>query len=75
MEYHVQEHLHYAGLATWNHCECTQDIEGADIVLLGVPFDAGTTFRPGARFGPCGVRDQSLIACCFKYPWEYEITK
>ena len=75
MEYHVQEHLHYAGLATWNHCECTQDIEGADIVVLGVPFDAGTTFRPGARFGPCGVRDQSLIACCFKYPWEYEITK
>ena len=75
MEYHVQEHLHYAGLATWNHCECTQDIEGADIVLLGVPFDAGTTFRPGARFGPCGVRDQSLIACCFKYPWEYELKK
>ena len=75
MEYHVQEHLHYAGLATWNHCECTQDIDGADIVLLGVPFDAGTTFRPGARFGPCGVRDQSLIACCFKYPWEYELKK
>ena len=73
MDYHVQEHLHYAGIATWNHCELTQELEGADIVLMGVPFDAGTTFRPGARFGPCKVRDQSLIACCFKYPWEYEL--
>lgn len=75
MDYHVQEHLHYAGIATWNHCELTQDLDGADIVLLGVPFDGGTTFRPGARFGPCKIRDQSLIACCFKYPWEYELTK
>lgn len=73
MEYKVQEHLHYAGIPSWNHCEITQDIEGADIVVLGVPFDSGVTFRPGARFAPRAVREQSLIACCFNYPWEYKL--
>ena len=45
-EYKVQEHLHYAGVPSWNHCEITQDVEGADIVVLGVPFDSAVTFRP-----------------------------
>lgn len=73
MEYRVQEHLHYAGMPTWNHTPYTQDVEDADIVVMGVPFDSGVTFRPGARFGPGAVREQSLIACCFKYPWEYKL--
>ena len=74
MKYEVQEHLHYAGILSWNHCPITQDVEGADIVVMGVPFDSGVTFRPGARFAPRAVREQSLIACCFKYPWEYKLT-
>lgn len=73
MKYHVQEHLHYAGIPTWNHCELTQNVENADIVVMGVPYDSGVTFRPGARFGPRAIREQSLIACCFKYPWEYKL--
>ena len=74
MKYEVQEHLHYAGIPTWNHTEYTRDVEGADIVIMGVPFDNGVTFRPGARFAPRAVREQSLIACCFKYPWEYKLS-
>ncbi len=74
MKYEVQEHLHYAGIPTWNHAPLTQDVEGADIVVMGVPFDSGVTFRPGARFAPRTVREQSLIACCFKYPWEYKLS-
>ncbi|MCD8218167.1 MAG: agmatinase [Clostridiales bacterium] len=73
MEYNVQEHLHYAGIPTWNHCPVTQEVEGADIVVMGIPFDSGVTFRPGARFAPRAIREQSLIACCFKYPWEYRL--
>lgn len=73
MKYEVQEHLHYAGITSWNHSPVTKEIEGADIVVMGVPFDSGVTFRPGARFGPRAVREQSLIACCFKYPWEYKL--
>lgn len=32
-----------------------------DITILGIPFDLGTTNRPGARFGPSAVRDASLM--------------
>ena len=52
----------YAGLTTfanlpWVHCLCTdENIEKFDIAFLGAPFDTGTTARPGARFGPAGIR-------------------
>lgn len=29
---------------------------GADVVIVGAPFDGGTSFRPGARFGPQAIR-------------------
>jgi agmatinase len=31
-------------------------VDGADVVLVGVPFDGTACFRPGARFGPLGIR-------------------
>ena len=74
MEYKVQDHLHDSGIPTWNHSPYTRDVDGADIVVMGIPFDSGVTFRPGARFGPRSIREQSLIACCFKYPWEYKLS-
>ncbi len=33
----------------------------ADVAILGAPFDAGTQFRPGARFGPRAVREASTL--------------
>ncbi len=33
---------------------------GADVAFLGVPYDASTNDRPGARFGPAAVRDASM---------------
>ncbi len=35
--------------------------EELDIALIGIPYDGGTTYRPGPRFGPRHVRDQSAI--------------
>ncbi len=35
--------------------------EEIDVALLGIPFDGGTTYRPGPRFGPRHVRQQSAI--------------
>ncbi len=29
---------------------------GADVVILGAPFDGGTSHRPGTRFGPMAIR-------------------
>lgn len=34
---------------------------GLDVALLGVPYDGGTSYRPGARFGPRAVREQSSL--------------
>lgn len=52
----------FAGLTTfanlpWVHCLSKDgDVEKYDIAFLGAPFDTGTTGRPGARFGPAGIR-------------------
>ena len=35
--------------------------EGVDVAVVGVPFDTATSMRPGARFGPAGIRDASLL--------------
>ena len=38
-----------------------RDLEGVDIALVGIPFDTGTSFRVGARFGPEAVRSGSTL--------------
>ena len=35
--------------------------EGLDIGIVGVPLDVGTSNRPGARFGPRGIRAESVL--------------
>lgn len=39
----------------------TDDLEQVDIALFGVPFDLGTAFTPGARFGPAALREASRM--------------
>jgi agmatinase len=36
------------------------DPDGVDVAALGIPFDTGTTNRPGARFGPEAIRSASI---------------
>lgn len=35
--------------------------ERPEAIFMGIPFDDATTYRPGARFGPMGVRDGSRL--------------
>jgi agmatinase len=35
--------------------------DGAEVAVLGIPFDTAASFRPGARFGPSGIRDMSVL--------------
>ena len=51
----------YAGLGTFARLPQTDQVKKADVAILGVPFDAGTTYRPGARFGPQAVRQASRL--------------
>lgn len=32
-----------------------------DVALVGIPYDGGTSYRPGARYGPRAIRDQSSL--------------
>jgi agmatinase len=53
----------YAGPATFALLPRIDEIGGndLDIAVLGVPFDGGVSYRPGARFGPSHVRESSRL--------------
>jgi agmatinase len=51
----------FAGLPTFARLPRLDEVERADVGVLGVPFDAGVTYRPGARFGPGAVREASRL--------------
>lgn len=51
----------FAGIATFMRLPATQDPADLDVAVVGVPFDIGTSNRPGARFGPRGIRDESVL--------------
>jgi agmatinase len=51
----------FAGIATFAGYPLWQAERKVDAVFLGVPYDEGTTYRPGARFGPRAVRDASML--------------
>lgn len=39
---------------------CESDYQTAEVVLFGAPFDGTTSFRPGTRFGPSAIRNESF---------------
>jgi agmatinase len=49
----------------------TRELSEADVVALGVPFDLATTGRPGARFGPQGIRQASWHMSWEKFHWPW----
>ena len=51
----------YAGLATFARLPRREDVPGMDVAVLGVPFDSGVSYRPGARFGPAHIRQSSRL--------------
>jgi guanidinopropionase len=53
--------LPYAGVATFLGLPQATSLEGLDVAVIGVPMDLGVSNRPGARFGPRGVRSIERI--------------
>ena len=49
----------FAGAATFARLPEVDRVSDYDVAILGVPFDNGTSYRPGARFGPMAVRQAS----------------
>lgn len=51
----------YAGPSTFVRLPELRDLDRCDVAILGVPFDSGVSFRPGARFGPSAIRQASRM--------------
>ncbi|HST48869.1 agmatinase [Jatrophihabitans sp.] len=51
----------YAGLATFARLPRRDEVPDYDVAVLGVPFDSGVSYRPGARFGPAHIRQSSRL--------------
>jgi hypothetical protein len=50
---------HFAGINTFLKAPYVEDVRRCgeyDVAVLGAPFDGGTTYRSGTRFGPQGIR-------------------
>jgi agmatinase len=59
----------FTGIPTFMRLPHVPDAGELEIALVGIPFDGGTTYRPGPRFGPRHVRNQSAII----RPWNPEL--
>jgi agmatinase len=55
----------FGQIATFMLLPAAESAAGLDVALLGIPYDGGVSYRPGARFGPRAVRDQSSLV----RPW------
>jgi agmatinase len=51
----------YAGPATFARLPRMDEVARADVAVLGIPFDSGVSYRPGARFGPAHIRESSRL--------------
>lgn len=51
----------YGGALSFMRRRYSRDLDGVDLAIWGIPFDAAVSNRPGARFGPQGVRRASAI--------------
>lgn len=51
----------FAGIRSFMRLPHLTDLDGVDAAAVGIPFDTGTSFRPGARFGPEAIRSASVL--------------
>jgi len=67
----------FAGIATFGRYPRIEDVppgsQPVDWAIYGVPFDQGVTYRPGARFGPRAIRDESQYLKCYSIPHDVDV--
>ena len=63
----------YTGVRTFARLPHTTDLDGADVAVVGVPFDTATSYRPGARFGPEAVRSGSTLLRPYHPPLHLDV--
>ena len=61
---------HWSGINTFLKTHYLEDVRKVgeyDVAFLGVPFDIGTTYRAGTRFGPQGIRRISSLYTTYNF--------
>ena len=71
----AMEYPRFEGIRTFMRLPHETNLHDIDFTIVGVPFDTGGTFRVGARFGPSGIRDNSLLLRPYNPAQEIEIFK
>jgi agmatinase/guanidinopropionase len=51
----------FLDIPTFMRLPASRNLEGIDVAIVGIPFDSGTTYRSGTRFGPRKIRESSLL--------------
>ena len=51
----------FVGPATFARLPRADEVGPVDVAVIGVPFDSGVSYRPGARFGPAAIREASRL--------------
>jgi agmatinase len=51
----------FAGPPTFAALPRVDEVSDVDVAVVGVPFDSGVSYRPGARFGPAHIRESSRL--------------
>src|SRR2546426_634525 len=62
----------FAGPSTFARLPRMDQVERCDVAIVGIPFDSGVTYRPGARFGPMAVRAGSRLIRPYHLPLDVE---
>jgi agmatinase len=57
----------FAQPATFMRLPHVEDPHGLDVAIVGVPYDGGTSYRTGSRYGPREVRNQSSLIRSYSY--------
>ena len=50
----------FMGIPSFMRLPVSRELSGIDVVVLGIPFDSGVSYRSGTRFGPRKIREASL---------------
>lgn len=63
----------FAGIRTFMRLPHVTELDGVDAAAIGIPFDTGTSFRSGARFGPEAIRSASVLLRPFHTGFELDL--
>lgn len=66
----------YLGIPSFLRAPLTRQLAGFNVAVVGLTYDLGTSNRTGARLGPRGIREQSLMVGQYPeglWPWTYDV--